>query len=369
MSLDNVLTELDTVRDTLVSTVNEKGAELTSESTLYEINAAIAQLSGGGGSSMKFYQCTAVDTDSKTWSGKELVLTDGVYVVSDTETTGLLYGSGFTPVVGKVYSEDVLIAVSDYWRWAVSMPTDTAFDIPLDQTSKSGSEAILPYPDYGSTWYAPALEYMTHQKVLDGVTCLYFADRAGYLCTGDLFAVDDTTANETTGCSARYGSGYPWTYSFWIYPDSTSDNGARGLFLLGYHYSSGGHRRLCLRYNDTDGTFCLFTSDNDSVSSGWVGYAAKNKWHHICVTADTNAQTFKLYVDGVHITSITNPSASVPTQPYTYSPTIYIGGERTELGGSSGDLMNTIGGYAKLKWFNRVLDQGEISALASDINA
>ena len=46
---------------------------------------------GGGtvSSSMKFYKCASVDTANKTWTGYELVLQDGVYVVSEALTDGL----------------------------------------------------------------------------------------------------------------------------------------------------------------------------------------------------------------------------------------------------------------------------------------
>ena len=64
----------------------------------------------GGGGTAKYYKCDSVDTANKTWSGYELVLQDGVYVVSDTLTEDLAY-TGFKPVVGKVYNEGTTILV------------------------------------------------------------------------------------------------------------------------------------------------------------------------------------------------------------------------------------------------------------------
>ena len=67
---------------------------------------------GGGtvSSSMKFYKCASVDTENKTWTGYELVLEDGVYIVSDTLTNDLAY-IGFTPVVGTTYNEDTTLTI------------------------------------------------------------------------------------------------------------------------------------------------------------------------------------------------------------------------------------------------------------------
>lgn len=82
----------------------------------------------GGGGSMKFYKCASVDTANKTWSGYELILQDGVYVVLDVETTGLTY-SGFTPIVDYVYSADCTIEVSNFYQgFLLVSPTNMASD-------------------------------------------------------------------------------------------------------------------------------------------------------------------------------------------------------------------------------------------------
>lgn len=84
------------------------------------------------GGTCKFYKCASVDTSNKTWSGYELVLQDGVYVVSDTLTEGLTY-TGFTPVVGNIYTEDGFIQVKDYYQGLVLVS-------PTNMTGTSNDE-------------------------------------------------------------------------------------------------------------------------------------------------------------------------------------------------------------------------------------
>ncbi|MBR2372736.1 MAG: hypothetical protein IKA87_00735, partial [Lentisphaeria bacterium] len=65
----------------------------------------------------EYYKCTSVDTVNKTWTGYKAVLTDGVYSFEESETTGLTYGAGYSPVVGSVYSDEALVKSS---LWAGS---------------------------------------------------------------------------------------------------------------------------------------------------------------------------------------------------------------------------------------------------------
>ena len=69
-------------------------------------------------SGMKFYKCASVDTTNKTWSGYELILQDGVYVVSDVLTENLKY-TFVTPMVESYYSEDGLLQLKDFYNGTV----------------------------------------------------------------------------------------------------------------------------------------------------------------------------------------------------------------------------------------------------------
>lgn len=96
------------------------------------------------GSSMKFYQCTAVDTTAKTWSGKELVLTDGVYVVSETETAGLTYTT-VTPELNVVYSSDCLIIAFPYTGvyGTVDNISYSSYSCPINPTSYTFGDYVI----------------------------------------------------------------------------------------------------------------------------------------------------------------------------------------------------------------------------------
>ena len=79
-------------------------SEVITDVGIFETGMEEPAYNGSGtGGTVKYYKCTSVDTVNKTWSGYELVLNDGIYVVSDVLAAGLTY-SGFTPVVGTVYN-------------------------------------------------------------------------------------------------------------------------------------------------------------------------------------------------------------------------------------------------------------------------
>lgn len=60
-----------------------------------------------------------VDADvPKTWDGYKAVLVDGVHTFESTVTTGLSYGTGFTPVIGTIYNSDATVIVSRLWSGA-----------------------------------------------------------------------------------------------------------------------------------------------------------------------------------------------------------------------------------------------------------
>ena len=47
----------------------------------------------------------------KTWNGYKAILEDGVYSFESSLSSGLTYGTGYTPKVGSIYSEDAMIRV------------------------------------------------------------------------------------------------------------------------------------------------------------------------------------------------------------------------------------------------------------------
>ena len=146
MSLDNIKDITTTARNNLVNAIRTKGVSIADDSTINQCANAITLITGGGSvGGMKFYKCASVDTDNKTWSGYELVLQDGVYVVSDTLTEDLAY-TGFKPVVGKVYSEDGFIEVKDYYTGLLLVsPTYMTSNENEDWTIDASSWRYVPY--------------------------------------------------------------------------------------------------------------------------------------------------------------------------------------------------------------------------------
>ena len=110
------------------------------------VGGAFEPGSGGGGSNnMKFYKCASVDTTAETWSGYELLLQDGVYVVSDVLTENLKY-TVIMPRVESYYSEDGLLQLKDFYNGIVLVS-------PTGMTSAENDEWVISASsEYGSRW-------------------------------------------------------------------------------------------------------------------------------------------------------------------------------------------------------------------------
>lgn len=291
-----------------------------------------------------YYQCTAVS--GTTWSGKKLVLdANGNYSISDTVKSGLLC-SGFTPEVGGIYLEDSRIFVADYW--AKIMPMDTAFNIPMDAVN--GSQFVPPPNEY-SVW-APNTDYYQAAE-FDGVKCLQIRYSSGAVVGQGSLWFADNGHNDST---ALYGPGQLWTFSFWFYPYSNTgekvgDNGR--MFDLGDYNNT----QLTLYYNDNNGSFKIGTTDGSYISTAeWGGYAPYGQWSHVCITAESDAKTYKLYING-QFAATTLFSENMPASF----------NEHMGFPAFHGNGRTACGGFAKLKWYNRVLREGEIAALAEEI--
>lgn len=336
-------------------------SNLTAENIV--IGTSIFGVTGTSPIASTYYQCTAVSGD--TWSGKKLVMDSaGNYSVSDTVTTGLTC-SGFTPEVGGIYLEDTMVSVDEYW--CKILPTDCAFYIPGDNFYYKSSESLCLTDNPDVSFYSP-VSCVSASATYDGVTGLYFgaSGTAGqtYIRAeggGNLFAKDDTTTNEASGFYARYGAGHPWTYSFWFYPNAETAIGEGFLFTLGKYDR---HTYLTLSYNDSDGTFRLRNGGGNDSSCSWGGYAEQNKWCHICITGDESAHNFSLYINGVYVQTLTNTQYAIPSANYT-NPQFILGGHTR--GNAGWNVYAAIGCQTNMKWFNSVLSQGEIAALAEEL--
>lgn len=163
--LQAVLNSKRAIKEALIA----KGAAVTDQTKFSQYAAVISQMSTGSGeadtsafeaemkaiigeganippvlvSGMKFYKCAYVDATNKTWSGYELVLQDGVYVVSDVLTENLKY-TFITPTVESYYSEDGLLQLKDFYNGIVLVS-------PTDMTSAENDEWVISADsEYGS---------------------------------------------------------------------------------------------------------------------------------------------------------------------------------------------------------------------------
>lgn len=299
------------------------------------------------GNSMSYYKCVSFDTVNKTWSGYEVSIDqDGYITFSETETSGLSY-SLFTPKVGEIWSENAMLQIGTF-STPITYPTDFAFNIPMDAVNH---QQFTPPPNEFSVW-APKPDYYQAAE-FDGVKCLHIRYNSDAVVgQGSIFFAGNS-ANDST---AVFGPGQPWTYSFWFYPYSATgkkvgDNGR--MFDLGDYHNS----QLTLYFNDYDGNFRIGTTDGRYVAtSEWGGYAPYEEWSHVCITAESDAKTYKLYINGQFAATTTMKSAL---------PNVFD--NSMGLPGFHGDGRTACGGFAKLKWYNRVLEPGEIAGLSKEI--
>lgn len=135
---------------------------------------------GGGGASGAYYKCNSIDSATE-WSGNKAILTDGVYSFEENVTSGLTFGNGFTPEVGKIYNGDTTVRVDKLFEGFI-IPEGYVLYIPFN--TKEGSAAT-----------GQSLEYYNEGSITattdSGIPCTHFdggSIRVGYgnLPSGDL---------------------------------------------------------------------------------------------------------------------------------------------------------------------------------------
>lgn len=103
MALNDILTSLDSVRDSLVTAINNKGGSLSGSATLYQCADAVANIQGGG-TSAEYYKCASVDTGGTVLDESTLVASgfgtrygfevDGTYTLRSGSGTDRVYVKG-----------------------------------------------------------------------------------------------------------------------------------------------------------------------------------------------------------------------------------------------------------------------------------
>lgn len=164
-----------------------------------------------------FYKCASVNTSTKTWTGHELILTDGKYTVSETLTSGLSYTS-VTPVVGTVYSEDALLTIGYFWGGIIT--DGLVFYAPLHNN----------YIDTVSNNDATA-KAGTFTKI-DNKPCLYL-DGNGYVAwQGDTVNLPSGYGAMSVCCVITSTLLYDWKYYFGM-SDGSSNSRHFGINACG----------------------------------------------------------------------------------------------------------------------------------------
>ena len=264
-------------------------------------------------SGMKFYKCASVDTTSKMWTGYELILTDGVYSVSETLTEGLCY-SAVKPVIGSVYSQDALIKVDMFY-------------------SGTPTEGLVLYEPLSTDIGAFSVRSGTPVfTVVDGVSCMQV--KASVCC------LNADSSNLPAGSSSR-------SVSCWIYINSGATN---WQFYMTYGSPrSNGVTTLGLYQN-------YFT--DYYTGHGHLGIeATKERWCHICLVYDGTNVVY--YVDGVPMGVFARNYNTVVgvNYPLTIAGMSEVGGEAS---------YSADGYMTGLRIYNRALTQDEIAVLANE---
>lgn len=265
-----------------------------------------------------FYKCASVNTSAKTWTGYELILSDGKYTVSETLTSGLSYTS-ITPVAGTVYSEDALVKVAAY---AQTFPTDgLVFYAPLSTASTTAETGQTLTTVEGS---------VTH-GVVGNIPC-------GYFDGNTQMTMSDET-NIPTGHFAR-------TLSLWC--KSVSTETKLWDYIFGYHGSSNpGKEFIIAIYEGSEIGVDLYNSKTTTSSLA----TDLTKWNHILVTFSDSIVRF--YLNG----SLVQENSDIVIN------TVF---ENIILGFAAENTWYFNGYLAGCRIYNRALAAEEIAALANE---
>lgn len=271
----------------------------------------------GGSSAMDFYKCASVDTENKMWTGYKAVLADGAYSFATSATSGLTYGTGYTPIIGSIY--DALVTI-EAKRLVDGTPQD---GIVLDMPLKENMVALTGQ----SVSQSGGVSFGT----VDGINCMTLSG-SGYLLAD----------------ASKLPSGNaPWSLSLWMRNiGSFGSNGDAHAVA----YGNGSPSQAVFVGLHNDGT--IYTSIHSTVDLN-SNENTIDSWHHTVVTF--SGSTLQLWVDGVKCGE--GEASATNIVPNTFK----IGGHMS----AGGFEFN--GSIASVRMYDRVLTQEEIQLLASKL--
>lgn len=268
----------------------------------------------------EYYKCASVDTTNKTWTGYLAVLTDDVYTFKKTATTGLSYGTGFTPVIGTVYNSSATLQVK-------FSDDGLLYHNPLADLNANGL----------------VVGTVSNETVL-GIPCTFFSTQKSYI-------TNTVQVSQSTAIS----------FSLWLYIESGA--GTRGgdyprLFSFGVSDTpDNSNKWLCLTCIPSDNSVSLIWQCSDNQKWPTVStQGVKDAWVHLACVCDNNE--LRLYKNGVQQTNtatITN-SLDLPTLSTLYI-NYFVNSTNAGIDGAR---------MAQFRVYEKVLTQDEITALANE---
>ena len=222
-------------------------------------------VTSGGGGSTDYLKCATVTSGGSTWTGYKAVLSDGVYSFESTVTSGLTYGAGFVPQVGKIYTNGALVVVDRLYQgiWIGG----NILNAPMDSSQTSDGQSLITF--------SPTVTYNVTVGGLTGALIEYGSVK---------FPLNAITANFTL-------SG--WVKATSVIVSSLLAIGGDGANSMVSVWMEEGY--ICIQYG-SGATTTYPVSDPTA-------------WHHYAVTK--SGSTFTLYLDGVAVVTDTNSNNTI----------------------------------------------------------
>ena len=257
------------------------------------------------GGATEFYKCASVDTVNQTWTGYKAVLSNGVYSFESTVTSGLTYGSGFTPEVGKIYDDGALVKVDKLY---IGLDPAMVFYAPLAESS-AAAETGQVFTQTGTVAYTTE----------NGIPCAYFNGSAR-------LSFEMASLLRTLSISAWF----------------KCSNSSTTPVILGTPGSS--HH-----------TASIYIASSNAGWSSWgddkLYSCTAGVWHHMALCANSSDGSVDVYIDG------------------TLAGTSYHTWELQQTNGWLGGNTQGYGlnGYlAAVRIYDRLLTSSEVAALAAE---
>lgn len=306
-----------TISDSVVTVHNIDDGTTSTVDKIYIADTGVEQpeyQSAGGGyaTGMDFYKCASVNTSDSTWSGYKAVITDGMitgYVTS--VTSGLTY-MGIIPLIGRIYTEDAKIEITN------DIPRNPVFYLSL-ASQKNIAE----------TGQSLDVRDNINFSTVDGVPCGYFNGNSKIFVQNIL----------SPGVQSI-------SFSFWAKAPSPSSNYVCQIYLgdteRTYYRCFG-----CFYYGSTGIDFSAAADELQDTN-----IITHSNWNNIILMHDALTNTSSVYING--------------TLALTKTRSVDLKTDLLSIGTTTASTDSFQGYISSVRIYNRTLSEMEISALASE---